>query len=564
MAIERVNNFFNGGEIMLCNTFFLKGVKVLFILFWGIVLFVPSSLACTACLADLDTNGTVDGSDLAMFSSAYGSSGCLGNIYVDAATGEDIPGNGCVPEAPYKSISYAVARASACSATTIYIAPGTYVETLVIKKDHLTLRNKDDNSRAVVIDGSGSDVITIEGARGTVLSGMTIQNGKTGIFATQNAFVSLDNIGVQNMTEHGISYTLNASGFISGCSVQNAARKGFFIFSGSFVYFLGPISAVSNGEQGICVITSAGAMFYDADITVASNGWDGLWVGWNSNILSQKSTLQSQTNGRRGIGINSNSSLRLLDSDEFLADNNTTGGVILEQSSTLQIQDSASLHADNNADMGILVLSGSILENYGKLYSQGNVGIGIDVWASSGLVMNSTAGKLIIRDTVAGSRYAGFGLVVYNSSSCSINRGTFVSENNASKGISIGRNSQAGFFPTINDGTATIQNNAGGGIVIEESSSAHLNYTQIIDNTNMGILLIQNSNLRSAAGLSVQRNTTYGIHADDGSSADLTGPIVQTNTTRDIKLEFESRLTLRGAGIIGTTDYEDAGLVRNR
>jgi len=310
------------------------------------------------------------------------------------------------------------------------------------------------------------------------------------------------------------------------------------------VYFLGPISAVSNGEQGICVITSSGAMFYSADITTASNNWDGLWVGWNSNVLSQKSKLQSQANGRKGIGINSNSSLRLLDSDEFLAGNNTTGGVSLEQSSTLQIQDSASLHADNNADMGILVFSSSILENYGKLYSQGNTGIGINIWASSGLLMNHNAGELYIRNTVAGLRYPGFGLTVTRSSSCNINRGSFVAENNAAKGIVIVGESYAGFFPNVNDGTtsAVIQNNGGGGITMEESSSAGLDHTQIINNTNVGIQLFQNSTLRSFRGLSVQGNTTYGIHADDGSSADLTNATIQTNGTCDVKLEFAKTL----------------------
>jgi hypothetical protein len=483
---------------------------------------------------------------------------CQGIMYVDKATGEDIPENGCSPETPYKTISYAVARASACSATTIHITPETYIENIIIKKDHLTLRNKVDDSRAVVIEGSGADVIKIDGARGINLSGMTVQNGKIGIFATANANANLENIEVKNMSDSGVGFTLNSSGFISNCSVQNAAKKGFFIFSDSFVYFLNTISATKNGEQGIGIV-SAGAMFHNANITTDSNGWDGLIVTRNSNVTSVQSTLKSKTNSDKGININSNSSLRLLNSNTFLIEGNTAGGIILEQSSTLKIEKSSTLNADNNKERGIAVHSGSILENLGKLYSQGNNGTGIDVWASSSLIMNSSAAELFIRDTVASQLFPGVGLGVYRSSSCTITQGMFVSEKNASLGVDVRGNSMIDCFSS-----ATIQNNDQGGMIVEELSSARMDNTQVINNTNNGIKLFQNSYLRSTGGLSVQGNSNYGIHADDGSSSDLAGPTLQTNGIMDIKLEFESRLTLRGNSVIGTTDYEDMTLVRYR
>jgi hypothetical protein len=322
------------------------------------------------------------------------------------------------------------------------------------------------------------------------------------------------------------------------------------------VYFINAISATGNGEQGIGIV-SAGAMFNNATITTDSNGWDGLTITRNSNVTSVLSTLQSKTNSDAGININSNSSLTLMKSDNFLAEGNTAGGIILKQSSSLKIEGSSTLRADNNNETGINMHSGSILENLGKLYSQGNIGTGIDVWASSGLIMNSSAAELFIRNTVAGTR-PGVGLGVYRSSSCLISQGTFVSENNASAGVSVSGNSQIHCFSS-----ATIQNNAQGGMSLYESSSARLDNTQVINNTDTGIQLSQNSNIRSAGGLSVQGNTTYGVHADDGSSADLTQPDITTNGTLDIKLEFESRLTFRGSRI-GTSDYEDPTLVRFR
>ncbi len=484
---------------------------------------------------------------------------CQGIMYVDKATGDDIPENGCSPETPYKTISYAVARASTCSATTIHITPGTYVENIVIKKDHLTLRNKVDDSRAVVIEGSGADVIKIEGARGISLIGMTVQNGKIGIFATGSANARLENIDVKTMSDSGVGFTLNASGVISNCAVQNAAKKGFFIFSNSFVYFTGNISATENREQGIGIV-SAGAMFYGATIITESNGWDGLIITRNSNVTSQHSKLKAITNSDKGININSNSSLTLLNSDTFVAEGNAAGGIILMQSSTLKIDSSSTLNANNNKERGIFVHSGSILENLGKLYSQGNIGRGIEVWASSSLIMNNSAAELFIRDTVAGNGplYPGVGLGVYRSSSCGINQGMFVSEKNASVGVDVRGNSMIACFSS-----ATIQNNGQGGVMVE-SSSARLDNTQVMNNTNTGIKLFQNSCLHSTAGLSVQGNSNYGIHADDGSSSDLAGPTLQTNGIMDIKLEFESRLTLRGNSVIGTTDYEDMTLVRNR
>ena len=81
---------------------------------------------------------------------------------------------------------------AAAHGDTINIAAGTYTETLTIKNKALTIQGS--GSGSTIISGtSGADVLTVDAAKGVLISSVTIQGGKNGILAMQGATVELNN-----------------------------------------------------------------------------------------------------------------------------------------------------------------------------------------------------------------------------------------------------------------------------------------------------------------------------------------------------------------------------------
>lgn len=538
--------------------FFVKRSNYFFVclfVFWVIVLLNGSALGCDSCLSDLDADGNVDGNDLALFSSAYGITGCDGNIYVDATIGEDKPENGCAPDAPLKTISYAISKSSICSDTIIHVTPGIYNETLLIKTNNITLQKREGFMGNVIIDGGEQDIITIDGAKGIVLTDISVQNGKDGIKAKNGAAVRIENSTVQNVSEDGIQLEGNTSGVISGCSVQDADGNGYFIYSISYAVFTGVITASNNDKDGIQIHGSY-ALFWSADIIAEKNGKRGLHIIRNATVNSYNSKLQAGQNSDLGMALFSNSTLSLNDSDDYLCENNVKGGVQLSVQCSLYMKTGTSLVANSNSDRGIRILSNSILKTYGTLTASGNIDKGMDVRVSSSFEAISPANV-----TISGTTGQGFGVMVIDSSSFVFYGGSLIIENNTGiygTGLQIQGNSQASIYDSTP--AAQIRNNTIGVGVYGLSSASFNGDTQVNNNSDMGIWLNGNSQLHGY-NLRVEANTNRGIFAQDGVSVGLDTPTVKNNGV-DIKLEFQARLTMIGTIDVGTTDYEDPSLVR--
>ena len=92
----------------------------------------------------------------------------------------------------YATISTAITNAN--SGDTIYVHAGTYTENLTIGKD-LSLIG--DGASVTTIDGSGLDVITVNGAVVNI-SGFTVRNGGYGIYYQNNASGTITNNTITN------------------------------------------------------------------------------------------------------------------------------------------------------------------------------------------------------------------------------------------------------------------------------------------------------------------------------------------------------------------------------
>ena len=99
-------------------------------------------------------------------------------LYVNGATGHDGPGHGTTPTDPFKTIKYALSRAT--DGTTISVASYTYNETLTITKNLITLKGA--GSTTTIINGSGTaPTIQITGPVRVTIRGFSITGGKPGI-----------------------------------------------------------------------------------------------------------------------------------------------------------------------------------------------------------------------------------------------------------------------------------------------------------------------------------------------------------------------------------------------
>ena len=177
-------------------------------------------------------------------------------LYVNSATGQDISGYGLDEETPFKTIQYAVdqipfLRLTPEFAVTIFIAPGSYIETILIDINQVKLIKSGDGT--VVIEGASdlANVITVEGARGVLLKDITIQGGYRGIHGRKGAEFEIVGGLIQNTGNRGIMLDGNTSASLTDCTVQNCGNDGVGVFLNSSLAIYGDGNFINNNRAGI-------------------------------------------------------------------------------------------------------------------------------------------------------------------------------------------------------------------------------------------------------------------------------------------------------------------------
>ena len=117
-----------------------------------------------------------------------------------------------------KSLSDAVNRLKATNRTIVFT--GVCTGPIVIRVDGLTLMG----TGTAVIDGDGSDAVTIEGASHASLVDVEIRNGLNGIVATEGAHIALTGVNSHDNTMSGIA--IHSSSSATGSSVTASQNGG--------------------------------------------------------------------------------------------------------------------------------------------------------------------------------------------------------------------------------------------------------------------------------------------------------------------------------------------------
>ena len=281
-----------------------------------------------------------------------------------------------------QTIGRALKRAQAGDSIVV---TGTCRERVVITTDRITLVGQG----AAVVDGGGGGptdfdgVVTIDGARGVTVAGLTIQNGPgEGILGRRGAAFVVRDTTVRDNSSTGIAVGESSTAEIRGCLLERNAA-GIDVFTGS--------SAVLKGT-----------------IDVADNTLGGMAVNGTSIIEIRGAQVRVSRNGGIGVVAGSNSQLAFFDFDTaagntLTVDANLGGGIALGDS-VLNVFVGPTTITVSNSPVGIIVRPGSIVSPFGSgTFTIENNEVGLDFRLGGSAIVR---GGLNVRNNRTGVRTA--------------------------------------------------------------------------------------------------------------------------------------------------------------
>jgi hypothetical protein len=412
----------------------------------------------------------------------------------------------------------------------INVAPGTYNENLSISADNITIRKPHGIAGDVVVDGAGSDAITINGAHGVAITHVTIQNADDGIVGRNGATFEVGDSIVQTSDNAGIRIADNSTALLEECSVVGSGNDGIQVVRNSTATLKGNMSSNDNGRDGLFLGHSSSVYFYEATFGTNDNERRGITAVNNCSIISIDSTITAQDNVRDGIGIIGSSSLELLDEEILTLEGNRKGLFVFGTSFVWAMRNTEIEIKDNTAQ-GLYVAQNASIDATCDLTIENNVDMGIFMNNSAHVDIESPAVVTVTGTT--STTGMGHGIWVSNGSILNAPSGLLTVNGNTSDGIQVTRGSNIRL-----GSSATIQDNDRDGVSINRNSSAEFRGgTQILDNDRRG------------------------VYADDGSIVDSDGSTI-TGNAPDVYLRFGSRATLNNNTIVDPLDCDTTVLSR--
>ncbi|HON56985.1 MAG TPA: NosD domain-containing protein, partial [bacterium] len=326
------------------------------------------------------------------------------NWYVNASTGNDT--NNGSETYPFATITRALQSAAAYD--TIYIAAGTYSETVVIDTDGISLIGAD--SMTTIIDPVGdSSVTNLYGIYAVVRNNLTINNLKVtdcyyGIYFDNVDSSIIDNVNITycasdvypnnssgiritNNSENniiknslceynmdGLSIINSDSLIISNNNMSNNLSRGILLFD-TATNIIVRDNILNNNEYGICVESYGETVVYQDNI---SNYNSNIGVYFHTSNKIQIFNNISRYN-RIGYSLYSTNNSLLIDN---LSANNTEYGIRCMEINNDTIINNRSL--DNNGD-GLCIENAQFLYIANNLFSGNlkyddyNLGVGISI-----------------------------------------------------------------------------------------------------------------------------------------------------------------------------------------
>ena len=178
---------------------------------------------------------------------------------------------------------------------------GTCMERVVVTTDRLTL----DGQGSALIDGGGAapenvteGVVTIKGAQGVILTGITVQNGPDGIIGTQGAAFEVRHSISQDNADEGLQVDESSTARMRDCILQRNAGEGLNVLRTSSVTFSGIVVSQHNGGTGFAISNGSSAFVnirlapHNVTLQAIHNGHNGFFVNGASSASLTETTLE--------------------------------------------------------------------------------------------------------------------------------------------------------------------------------------------------------------------------------------------------------------------------------
>lgn len=193
------------------------------------------------------------------------------------------------------------AAAAAPGSTVVFT--GNCIGPVVITTDNVTLVG----TGAAVIDGAGSDGVTVSGAHGVKLANFVVHNATNGLVVANGAAVSTAGVGSEYNAGNGIAVRTGSSLVLGDGWAGNNGVSGLYVENGSAVQLGGIFSANSNHMNGVLVTASSMVINASGSLSATLNTFDGLH-------LQDASVLVMDFHGALSLTSNNNVGLWIDDS----------------------------------------------------------------------------------------------------------------------------------------------------------------------------------------------------------------------------------------------------------
>ena len=217
----------------------------------------------------------------------------------------------------HATIQAAITAASA--GDTINVAAGTYVETIEISKDNLTIQSVSRDPEDTIIDANGADinVVNIIDCSGVTISGFTIKN------AVGEGYVSgvyMENVSECSLSDSVITAISTSGSDAIGIKLVNATDNNF-----SSIVISNIFSSGYNSAGGVRLNSANGNSFSSIAISdIEAYNVDGVHIMGSENSF-ESTTISNliATGTANGLYLITDSSLNSFSDTEI---SNLTGG----------------------------------------------------------------------------------------------------------------------------------------------------------------------------------------------------------------------------------------------